>query len=455
MLLAAGVILAFLGLDYLGMDGGIVAGLRAFWTHLNLAERLPFAGFNRPPDFNFVGIFWQDGFASSITFLFINQGLIMRFLAAKSVNEGRKTILFNTLFLLPISAIVVGNAGWIGNAMEAMGILGSDTDPKSVFIEVAKLVCAPGVFGFVLAALTAALMSTIDTLTNAVAALFVYDVYQPYLAKRRSDRHYLSVARIVSLASSGVAFAVGVSFSYYPDMYQAHANFIALITPPIVVAVFLGAFWKGYTPSAAFWSMFGGAVLTWSSKKFPFLVAPFATWLHGVEPGPDGTYTYMTAFFGIAATAVLGVTISMFTRPKPESEIVGLWIGSIELGKRRFKGGKPNYQVGRKICAALRVSEVAPVPVDAPAADSAHLINQEPHVYPCVRLSGEDMSAMKAEPGDLLYVADARRWLGGLRSLHCRAALPHDEGRVVLITAEAFEAASFLAGREVRVEKTL
>ena len=73
--------------------------------------------FNHPPDFNFVGIFWQDGVAGSVGFLFMNQGLIMRFMACKSVNEGRKAAAFNVLVLLPISTVVVSNAGWIGKAI--------------------------------------------------------------------------------------------------------------------------------------------------------------------------------------------------------------------------------------------------------------------------------------------------------------------------------------------------
>lgn len=90
MLISAGLLLFFLGLWYLGGDGGLATGLPNFWGNLTLAQRLPFSGFNKPPDFNFVGIFWQDGVASSITFLFINQGLIMRFMAAKSMTEGRQ-----------------------------------------------------------------------------------------------------------------------------------------------------------------------------------------------------------------------------------------------------------------------------------------------------------------------------------------------------------------------------
>jgi hypothetical protein len=73
--------------------------------------------------------------------------------------------------------------------------------------------------------------------------------------------------------------------------------------------------------------------------------------------------------------------------------------------------------------------------------------------YAIVRLSSRDMQRMKAKEGDLLYVADARRWLGGLRSSHCRAGQPHDQGNVVLMAAEAFKAGNFRPSRRVRVEK--
>ena len=69
-----------------------------------------------------------------------------------------------------------------------------------------------------------------------------------------------------------------------------------------------------------------------------------------------------------------------------------------------------------------------------------------------MRLSNENMQRMKARPGDLLYVSDARRWLGGLRSLHCRAGRPHDQGNLVLMHEAAYESGSFVSGRKVRVE---
>ena len=105
----------------------------------------------------------------------------MRFMAAKSVNEGRKAAAFNVLLILPISAIVVSNAGWIGRAIAngMPGILPPNLQPNDVFVAVTNIVASPGVFGFIIAALCAALMSTADTLVNASSAIVVNDIYGP------------------------------------------------------------------------------------------------------------------------------------------------------------------------------------------------------------------------------------------------------------------------------------
>ena len=80
-----------------------VGGGQAFWDLLPTTWKFPLANFNEPSSFNFVGIFWQDAVAGSVGFLFMNQGLLMRFMACKNVNEGRKAAAVNILFVLPLS----------------------------------------------------------------------------------------------------------------------------------------------------------------------------------------------------------------------------------------------------------------------------------------------------------------------------------------------------------------
>ena len=233
ILIFAGLLLFFLGIQFLGNQLGI-NGLSDFWMNLTPFQKLPLAHFNHPPDFNFVGIFWQDGIAGSIGFLFLNQGLIMRFMAAKSVNEGRKAAAINVLFVLPISAIVVSNAGWIGRAITnvAPGILPSEMAANDVFVAVTNIVASPGVFGFIIAALCAALMSTADTLVNASSAVIVNDIYRPLSKKEKTEKQQLEFARWTSIAVKVIAVISVPFFNSFDSIYEAHGWFHSTFTPP-------------------------------------------------------------------------------------------------------------------------------------------------------------------------------------------------------------------------------
>ena len=298
MLIVAGLVLVLLGLDYLATGGSLFDGLKAWWGNMTFTARLPFADFNKPDDFNFIGVFWQD-MSNSFAFLFVNQGLIMRFLSAKSMEESRKSAFYNTLFLLPLCVIVVGGAGWMGNAIAHMApdVLDPNTPGKKVFVEVAKLLCSPGVFGFVIGTLIAALMSTVDTFINAIAAVSVIDLYQPYLAKGRSDKHYLFVARVISVVTTVVAIGLVPLYMGYGSIYEAHAAFTAVVTPILCVPVFLGAFWRRYTPAAAMATMSVGVVGAFLSFKMPEVVYPFMR-LHG--------WDVFTADMAVSLKAQLG-----------------------------------------------------------------------------------------------------------------------------------------------------
>lgn len=66
--LLQGFILLFAGLMLFGLGLSWLGGFDAFWDLLPMSWKLPLANFNKPPDFNFAGIFWQDAIAGSIGF---------------------------------------------------------------------------------------------------------------------------------------------------------------------------------------------------------------------------------------------------------------------------------------------------------------------------------------------------------------------------------------------------
>lgn len=503
--LIQGVILLFAGFLIFLMGINYVGGLEAFWHLLPPDWRLPLADFNSPADFNFVGIFWQDGVAGSVGFLFMNMGLLMRFMSAKSVDEGRKAAVFNVLFMLPLSAIVVGNAGWIAKAILGMAkpALNADVNPDEVFIAVTHIIASKGVFGFVIAALTATLLSTVDSLINAIAAVYMNDVHphvRKLYAKRvttqeQTSKEELFVARISSIVITAVGILATIPFSKYPTVYQAHGYFHSTLTPPLVTAIFLGVFWKKFTPAGVLATFLGGSSLMILGATYPdILIAPIA---HGTPFDPVHPYSYISALYNTIVCVAVGVLITLtlswqkgivnkirksashdklmrvfigiivasliiiwinvlplvismiivlvmtvlvsltaqyYIHFDPNVHLDGLTAWSIHRAKEIFKGGKVNEREGEVITAHWRVRK-----------DNEDYIS----------VSKADMKKMEAEVGDLVYVCDRRKYLGGLKSFHSKYGEPHEENGVVYIGEEHRLSAQFQESKLVTVEKEM
>jgi SSS family solute:Na+ symporter len=368
--------------------------------------------------------------------MLMHQGFIMRFLSLKSVKDSRRMVVCWILVLAPLAAIATSCGGWIAKALVNNGEL--ITEPGDSFVKAAHFLCAPGIFGFVLAALTAALMSTADSLINAVSAIFVNDIWRPYIKPARSDKHYLLVARIASLCAACLGLAL-VPIFMKDTIYGAHSMFTAAVTPPVLTAIFLGITWKRYTPAAAFVTIVGGAVLIGLSFVWPdMLVGPFDFGM-----GPD-SYKFMRALFGLLTAGALGVSVTWFTKPKPEAELKGLVAGTQKDAMWQFKGGKPNLQPGAKVRLQIKVDKSL-------AGTNVVVVSHSAVV------SQSALDKMAAEPGDLLYASHIRWWYGGLRSVHVKAGQPlsSDDSELILISPEDAATAHFTEGQQVVIEKII
>ena len=498
ILIFAGMLIFVLGLDYLG-------GFGVFWNLLPTEWKLPLANYNNPPGFNFVGIFWQDGIAGSVGFLFMNMGLVMRFMACKSVDEGRKAATFNILFMLPISAIVVGNAGWIGKAISiaSPSVVPPDTNPDNIFVVVSNVISYPGVFGFIMAALTAALMSTVDTLLNAIAAIYINDIHRPvkkWLSKKiqtweEEDKQELFAARIATVIFTILGVVSVIPFSKFPTVYEAHGYFHSTLTPPLVIAIFLGVFWKRFTNAAVIGTLVGGVALMVLGMYYPQpLIQIFD---HGTDFDPKHPYTYIGALYNLFVCALFAVLTTLTTKqqnsivqiikkskhhnfimtsfvissilvylvigfnlaslpillvltflmvamvviasnyfiPYNEAEKTdGLTVWSLNKAKEYFKGSKVNDRDGEKIKVHWKLKEGED--------DTVHF-------------SKNDMMKMSAEVGDLVYFTDARKIMGGLKSVHSVYGEPHNDDGIVYISKEHFEQGQFVDGKLLLAEKEM
>ncbi len=401
LLLAVGIAIFVAGVLHVG-------GFAEFWSLLPPPHRMGLSALREPASFPAMGVFWQDAMAGGIAFYFMNQGILMRFMSARSVRHGRVAMAIVVLLIMPLAAVSVSGPGWAGRAMAEAGMLPRDIDPDNVFVFVSELVSTPGVFGLIMATLTAALMSTADTLLTAVSAVFVNDIWRPFLARDATDdAAALGMARFSTVATAAVALLLVPVFNAFDSIYVAHATFTAAVVPPMATALVIGAVWKRYSHRAALLTLVGGSLLIFLSVVFPDLVTPFA---QGVDPGGVGlkAHKYMRACFGVSVSALLAVVGTfLFPRTAAEGEPSPLLVaGPEEDALTAFKGAAPKRAGARTLLTLAGRDEAVRV---APGGDEV-----------LVRLHPEDRAALGVDAGDLLHVAAPGWWHGGLMSLHAR-----------------------------------
>ena len=397
LLLVVGIGLFVVGVVHLG-------GFDTFWGGLPSVHKMGLAPLNTPASFHTMGVFWQDAMAGGVAFYFINQGVMMRFMSARSVKEGRKAIALVVLVVMPLAALAVSGVGWVARVMIGTGEVQAMTEPDNVFIVVSAMLAKPGVFGLIMAALVAALMSTVDTLVTATSAVVVNDIWKPYFGQDADDAQVLRVARITTVASSATALSLVPLFMNFDSIYVAHAAFIAAVIPPMAVTLLLGITWPRFGSKAAVLTMLGGSFLVGLSLVFPEIIDPFA---QGADPGGVGikAHKYMRAFFGLATSSVLAVVGAfLFRQPAPQGEKLLLIAGPEERAKAAFKGSAPKT-AGAEIELLLDI-------VDEPA------LSAPDRDETAIRLHPQDQNRLGASAGDLLIVSAPGFWHGGLKSIH-------------------------------------
>ena len=444
-----GLMLYLAGFLVLGFGVYALGGFGEFWSYLPTTHRLPFTSLNSNPHFNTVGVFWGDALVGSAAFLFMNQGILMRFLAIRSVKQARVTAFFNVLVALPLSAITVGVAGWVarsfiakqqhsGSALPGYESL-TVTDSYNVFIDLAFTVLMKHEFllGLVIAALLAALMSTVDTLINASAAIGVYDIYKPLIKPQESERHYLKVARQISVIVIGISLLLVIwFFRQKGTLMSIHYKGIMTIIPPVVTTVFIALFWARFDSFSAILAMVVGGTTTVLTGIFPEPVVILRDFFMGAS---DGDPIYFRAVFGVLVTSIVGVTACL-SRPSSKEnpkKVKGLTADTLLTAMTFFKKGPPNLELGEQV-RSLCLKEDSSVEATE------------------VCLSKKTCAQLKARVGDKVYVSDDRWWLGGMRSGHFELKAYHDqEENLVLISKEGIKRSYMMLDRKVFSEKII
>ena len=475
--LVQGIILYLVGFLVIGCGIYALGGLGEFWSYLPVKDRLPLAPFNSNPQYNTTGIFWGDALAGGIAFLYMNQGFLMRFMTIRNLAHARMAAMANLMITLPLSALVIGGLGWvaksilskqaaIGGALSGGYSLLAIDNSYITFLTTAYYVIQenPWIMGFIVVALMAALMSTVDSLINAAAAISIYDIYRPLIRPKASSKHYLKMARFLSLSSIVIGLLLVIWFYQQKGtLMSIHYKGIMLIIPPVVTTVFLGILWKNFHAFSACVSMLVGIVVTVLTIIYSDPVHALREFLLGPR---EGDLIFFRAPFGILVTGLAGViTQNIISRSKVNSlesiskksfgfrfikalaqgaskNVESLTVSALKQAMFNFKGGEPSLKRGKKV-------QHLDVQLSSSLKDFE------------IGLSQKICDQLCVEVGDLIYLADQRWYLGGIRSGHFKlkeiypshVKESYEDGNTVYISKDGYQGSYLLKGRKVFLEK--
>jgi SSS family solute:Na+ symporter len=198
-----------------------------------------------------------------------NQYIIQRALAAKSTREAQKGIVFAAFLkmLMPVLVVLPGIA--------AVVLVPDLSAPDKAYPETMKLL-PTGLKGLVFAALIAAIVSSLASMTNSISTIFTMDMYKHFKPESTSEKHLVLVGRSVALTAMLTAMVVARPLlGNFDQAFQYIQEFTGFFTPGIVAIFLLGFFWKKTTANGALGAAIGSAVLSLAFKllwpSLPFI----------------------------------------------------------------------------------------------------------------------------------------------------------------------------------------
>jgi SSS family solute:Na+ symporter len=266
LLMLGGVLIAWILLQQVSDGQGVLAGF------ITLMEQAPekfdmILSRDSPHYASLPGISVLIGgmWVMNLSYWGFNQYIIQRALAAKSVDEAQKGIALAAFLklLMPIIVVLPGIA---------MFVLNSElTSPDQAYPH-AMMLLPTGIKGLVFAALLAAIVSSLASMTNSISTIFTMDVYRHLIPNAREEKSVL-VGRLASISAMLIAIVIARPLlGNFDQAFQYIQEFTGFFTPGIVVIFLLGIFYSRTTAEAALAAGVGSAVLSLAFKlAFPEL----------------------------------------------------------------------------------------------------------------------------------------------------------------------------------------
>ncbi len=261
LLVFGGLLIAWITMNEISGGEGAIKG---FMMTLEIApEKFDMIFSSDNPHYNLlpgISVLVGGMWIMNLSYWGFNQYIIQRALAAKNAREAQKGIVFAAFLklLMPILVVLPGIA--------AVVLIPDLSAPDKAYPETMKLLPV-GLKGLVFAALIAAIVSSLASMTNSISTIFTMDMYKHFKPAETSEKHLVNIGRTVALSAMIIAMIVARPLlGNFDQAFQYIQEFTGFFTPGIVAIFLLGFFWKRTTADGALGAAIGSAVLSLGLK---------------------------------------------------------------------------------------------------------------------------------------------------------------------------------------------
>lgn len=346
VLVLGGLVTTYLALDTVSGGAGFFEGLSTVYKLV--PERFDMILEKSNPEYNNlpgIGVLIGGMWIANLYYWGFNQYIIQRTLAAKSLAESQKGILFaaGLKMIIPLIVVIPGIAAYVivndPVLLESLGEAGMQNMPTAGTSDKAfpwlMQFLPTGFKGVAIAALAAAIVSSLASMLNSTATIFTMDIYKALINKEASETHTVNVGRISALIALIIATIMAPLLGGIDQAFQFIQEYTGVVSPGILAVFVLGLFWKKTSNKGAIY----GALASIPIAMF-FKVGPKG-WLTGSSIEslfPSIPFLDQMGFTAILSMIVIAIVSLQENKEKDDEK-------GIELTKKMFDT-PPIYNIG-------------------------------------------------------------------------------------------------------------
>ena len=263
-LVLGGLVTTYLALDTVSQGQGVLEGLKSIYKAA--PDRFEMILDKGNPEYNNlpgIGVLVGGLWVANLYYWGFNQYIIQRTLAAKSLRESQKGILFaaGLKLIIPLIVVIPGIAAYvivndpgIFAALGENGMMNIPSEGKADKAYPWLMQFLPvGFKGVAFAALAAAIVSSLASMLNSTSTIFTMDIYKQLINKNADDKKTVKVGRISAAVALIIAATVAPLLGGIDQAFQFIQEYTGIVSPGILAVFILGLFWKKTTNKAAIW----------------------------------------------------------------------------------------------------------------------------------------------------------------------------------------------------------